>query len=777
MKTTVLLITTLIAPSVIFSHNNASAQEKHTISGYIRDVSSGEELIGATIYVQELKSGTASNIYGFYSLTLPNGSYTLHYSFVGYETNIQQVDLSSNKKINMELKERTTELKEVEVTAEKPEENVTSTEMSIVKLDIKKIKSLPVLFGEVDVLKTIQLMPGVMAAGEGEVGFYVRGGGPDQNLILLDEANVYNSSHLMGFFSVFNADAIKDVNLIKGGMPAQYGGRLSSVLDIKMKEGNSKKFGATGGIGLIASRLTLEGPIVKNKGSFIISGRRTYADLFLKLSSNEDMKNTRLYFYDLNLKTNYRFGEKDRVFLSGYFGRDVFKFSNTFGFDWGNATGTLRWNHLFSDKLFLNTSLIFSDFDYAFNIDFEGTEIKLISGIQDYNLKLDFNYFPSINHNVKFGINSIYHKFIPGELETNDESFNDVKLDKRHALEYAAYISDKQLITEKLSAEYGVRYSQFTLTGPGDIYKYDEEGGITDTTTYKSGELIKTYGGIEPRVIVTYMLNKRSSFKASYARTHQYLHMLSNTTSTSPTNLWVPSSTIVEPQIADQVALGYFRNFKENKYETSVEVYYKNLQNQIEYKNGADPFLNPIIESELYFGKGWSYGIELFIKKKYGELYGWLGYTLSGTNRKFDDIDDGKVFPARYDRTHDVSFVLSYDLNKKWKLSTVWVFATGNAVTFPVGKYEYDGKIFSLYTERNQYRMPAYHRLDLSATYQGKKREKFQSSWNFSIYNVYARENAYMISFRQNEDNPEITEAVKLSLFTIIPSVAYNFKF
>jgi len=711
MKSSLLLV------MFFFLFSYGLTQEKYTVSGSVRDASSGEELIGAMIFVQELKSGTATNVYGFYSLTLPKGSYTFHYSFLGSETIIRSIDLFSNQRINMELKEKTVELQGVEITSEKPEENVTSTEMGIVKLDIKEIQTLPVLFGEVDVLKTIQLIPGVMAAGEGNTGFYVRGGGPDQNLILLDEANVYNTSHLLGFFSVFNADAIKDVTLIKGGMPAQYGGRLSSVLDIKMKEGNSKRLGATGGIGLIASRLTVEGPTVKNKGSFILSGRRTYADLFLKLSNNEDLKNTRLYFYDLNLKTNYRFGEKDRIFLSGYFGRDVFKFSNVFGFDWGNATGTLRWNHLFSDKLFLNTSFIFSDFDYAFNIDFEGSEIKLVSGIQDYNVKLDFNYFPHIDHNVKFGINSIYHKFIPGELVTNNESFNEVKLGKRHALECAAYLSDKQTITEKLSAEYGLRYSLFNLLGPGDIYGYDEAGDIMDTTTYQSGELIKTYTGIEPRVNVTYVLNKKSSLKTSYSRTYQYVHLLSNSTSTSPTDLWVPSSTIVEPQIADQIAFGYFRNFKDNKFETSVEAYYKNFQNQIEYKNGADPFLNPIIESQLYFGKGRAYGIELIIKKKFGKLNGWLGYTLARTDRKFDDIDNGKVFPARYDRTHDVSFVLSYELNKKWKLATVWVFATGNAVTFPVGKYMYNGTIFSFYTERNQYRMPDYHRLDFSATY------------------------------------------------------------
>jgi len=643
---------------------------------------------------------------------------------------------------------------------------------------VKKMKSLPVLFGEVDVMKIIQLMPGVQSVGEGSTGLYVRGGGPDQNLILLDKAQVYNASHMMGFFSVFNPDAIKDVTLIKGGIPAQYGGRISSVLDIKMNEGNSKKLSAAGGLGLIASRLTIEGPLVKDKSSFIVSGRRTYADLFLKMSRDTLLNNSKLYFYDLNLKANYRFSDKDRLFLSGYFGRDVFGFSNVFGFDWGNATGTLRWNHLFGNKRFMNTIMVSSNYNYTFKINFEGDEIKLISGIQNYNLKVGLHWFPSVLNNVKFGANAMFHRFFPPSFESNIEGFENFKIQERYGLESGIYASNEQTISKKLSANYGLRYSLFNLMGPVDDYTYDEwRENVIDTTTYGKAEIFKTYGGIEPRLALTYLLNKKSSVKISYNRTRQYIHLLSNSSAGSPTDLWIPSGSVVKPQIGDQVALGYFRNFRDNTFETSVEVYYKYLQNQIDYKNGANIIFNPTIEAELLFGNGWSYGVEFFVNKSVGRLTGWLGYTLSRTERQIEEINNWEHYPARYDRTHDVSLVLCYDLSMRLKLAGTWVYASGNAVTFPVGKYEFDGHIVNFYTERNGYRMPPYHRMDVSLTIEGKKDKKLKSSWNFSIYNLYARQNAYSISFKQSKVDPSKTEAVQLSLFSIVPAITWNFKF
>lgn len=762
----------------LISFNIISAQEKRTISGHVKDASTGEELIGATIFIKELLVGTTTNVYGFYSLTIPAGTYTVKYSFIGYKPQEITLDLYQNIKQNIELAESATTLEEVVVTAKSADENIKSSEMSMVKINVKKVKVIPVIFGEQDILKTIQLLPGVNSAGEGNCGFYVRGGGVDQNLILLDEAPVYNASHLLGFFSVFNSDAIKDVKLIKGGMPAEYGGRLSSVLDVKMNEGNSKKFEVSGGIGTIASRLNIQGPIVKDKGSFIISGRRTYADIFLNFSSNELQKSTKLYFYDLNTKANYRLGEKDRIFLSGYFGRDVFAFADRFGFNWGNTTATLRWNHLFNDKLFLNSSLIYSDYNYVISIQGFDNLIDISSGIRDVNLKEDFQYYINPKNTLKFGLNIIYHTFMPGEISASDDSFiNDKIIDKKYALESAAYISDELNVTQKLKLNYGLRYSMFTALGPGDVYTFDDEDEIIDTTKYTSGEIIKNYWGLEPRISANFMLNEKSSVKASYARNYQYIHLLSNSTSSSPTDLWLPCSNIIKPQISDQVALGYFRNFKDNTFETSVEVYYKNMQNQIDYKNGADILLNEKVESQLVFGKGRAYGIEFFIKKKFGRLNGWIGYTLSKTERKFDEINNDAWYPAKQDRTHDVSIVGIFELSNRWTFSATWVYNTGNAVTFPSGKYEVDGQTVSLYTERNGYRMPAYHRLDIGATLLSKKTAKFQSSWNFSIYNVYARKNAYTITFRENENDPTKTEAVRLSLFQIVPSVTFNFKF
>jgi hypothetical protein len=765
----------LLCVFVFFLHPLFAGQNI-TVSGYIRDSKTGEDLIGATVFVKELTNkGSGTNAYGYYSLTLPAGKFQITAQYIGYEPQIQQIDLTKPQKINFLLVQQDNALSEVVVTSQRKNDNITKLEMGTQKLDTKDIKNIPVLFGEKDVLKTIQLLPGIKSAGEGSSGFNVRGGATDQNLILLDEATVYNASHLMGFFSVFNSDAIKDISVYKGNEPAEYGGRLSSAIDIKMNDGNDKKFGVNGGIGLISSRLTVEGPLVKNKGSFIVSARRTYADLFLKLSTDTTLNRAVLYFYDFNAKANYKINDKNRIFLSGYFGKDVLGFGTAFGINWGNTTGTLRWNHLFSDRLFSNTSLIYSDYDYRIKIT-SGIELNIISRIQDYSLKQDFQLFSSTNNTLKFGFNSILHKIVPGIITASDNI--DLKtLSNKNAWENTFYISHQYTFSDKLSIEYGARLSTFSLLGPGNFYTYNSIGNPKDTTFYSSGKFVKSYINLEPRVTFNYIINDQSSIKASYARNVQNLHLISNTTSGNPTDLWIPSSNNVKPEIADQVSLGYYRNFNDNMYEFSAEVYYKYLQNQIDYKNGAQLNFNENVESQILFGMGRAYGFELFLKKKYGRFNGWISYDLSRTERKFDAINYGNYYPARQDRTHDISIVGIYELNKRWTFSATWVYNTGNAVTFPIGKYVIDGKTVLLYSNRNANRMPAYHRLDLGATWIVKKTKNFESSWTFSLYNAYGQENAYSISFRNNELDPTKTEAVQTTLFKFVPSFSYNFKF
>jgi hypothetical protein len=756
----------------------AVAQEKFVISGNIIDASTGEDLIGATVVIDGMSNtGTISNSYGFFSISLPENNYVIRFQFVGYEPQTIPVNLTENIRLKIELKEKSIELGNIVVTGERADRNVTSVEMGNVKLTPKQIESIQVLFGEQDILKTIQLTAGVKPAGEGNSGFYVRGGGIDQNLILLDEAPVYNASHLLGFFSVFNSEAIKSANLMKGSIPAEFGGRASSVFDIKMKEGNMKKFGVTGNIGLISSSVAVEGPIVKDKGSFIISGRRTYADMFLVFSKDKDIKQTSLYFYDLNLKSNYKINKNNRIYLSGYFGRDKFGFSNEFGFDWGSVTGTLRWNHNFSEKLFSNTSLIFSKYSYEINIMNEA-EITITSEINDMNLKQDFTFYANAQNTMKFGGNIIYHNILPGEITVSEGfGFKPEEIPRRRAIEWAGYVSNSQNISEHLKIYYGLRLALFSNVGPGEYYEFDENGNLKNSVEIKDFEFMKTQGGLEPRLGVNYIFNSKSSVKASYNRIYQFLHLLSNSTTTTPTDLWLPSSNNVKPQISDQISLGYFRNFKDNEFETSLEVYYKDLKNQIDYKNGAELVYNATVESELVYGKGWAYGAELMLKRNFGRLNGWVSYTWSKTMRQFDKINSGNPFPARHDRTHDISVVGMYDLTSKLKLSATWIYYTGSAVTFPSGKYEIDGHLIGYYTERNGYRMPNYHRFDLGLTWQLKKTEKFESSLVFSVYNVYARENAYFIDFQQSEENPNITQAVQFAIFKAIPSVSYKFKF
>lgn len=753
--------------------------QQYTISGTVTDVHSGETLIGVSVRVQGLQNtGAATNAFGFYSLTLPEGKYTLVFSYVGYQQQARSVTLDEDKQLNIELSDTTSELDEITVTAEQEDENISGSQTGVSRIDMNEIDKIPVLMGERDILKSIQLLPGVQAAGEGNAGFFVRGGTADQNLILLDGAPVYNTSHLLGFFSTFNSNAIKDATLYKGSIPAEFGGRVASVLDIQMNEGDNQQYHAGGGIGLISTTLNVEGPIQQGESSFLLSGRRTYADAFLKLSNDEDLSDNTLYFYDLNAKANIILSDKNRLYLSGYLGRDKLGVQDIFGIDWGNRTGTIRWNHVLNNRLFSNTSLIFSDYSYNIMADFEGDEIDIRSRIRDWNLKQEFQYFPNPDNTIKFGINTIHHTVTPGEISVSESSgFNLRPLQKRYSWENALYFSNEWSLSQNLEVNYGARFSSFSILGEGDFYTLNDQSEVKDTTSYDTGEFVETYFSIQPRLSVSYLLSGNSSVKASYDRTTQNMHLLSNSTTTNPTDRWVPSSNVIEPQIADQVSMGYFRNFSDNRYEFSVETYYKQLQNQIDYKDGADVTNSETVETELLFGEGKAYGIELLFKKNSGSLSGWIGYTLSRTEKQIDGINNSNWYPARQDRTHDVTIVGMYDLNDQWTLSASWLYNTGNAVTFPSGKYKINDQVVFQYTERNGYRMPDYHRLDVGATWQLTRGEGFSSELAFSIYNAYGRENPYIIDFRESEANPSATEAYQIALFKLVPAISYNFSF
>jgi hypothetical protein len=770
---------TIILIAISFFLIDAYSQEKYSISGIISDAETGETMIGATVIIKELSAtGTISNAYGYYSITLPKGTYTVVISFISFRSIDTIVNLNEDKRLDFSLKPDSETLKEVVIIAEKKNENIVSDEIGIENLKPQEIKKIPVLFGEQDVIKTLTLTPGVKTSGEGSGGMFVRGGNNSQNLVLLDEATVYNSNHLFGFFSTFNSDAIKDVTLYKGTAPSQYGGRISSVLDVKMNEGNNRKYHIGGSIGLISSKLFAEGPIVKDKGSFLVTGRRTYADMFLKLSSDESLNNNQLYFYDFNAKANYKINENNRIYVSGYLGRDYFKVQDMFGLDWGNITGTIRWNHIWNSKLFSNTSLIYSDYDYKVSImGNEDGDFSLTSVIGNINLNHDFQYFVSDKSSLAFGLYGRYNTIIPGQVEVSESSdFKPIELQKKYTFETGVYFGHDWKPSKKWNISYGIRLNAFYLLGPGDFYKY-ADGSVSDTTTYNSGEIVKSYYNLEPRLNMAFILNDANSIKLSYTRNTQNLHLLQNSNSSTPTDIWISSSNNVKPEIGDQISLGYFRNFADNKYQFSSEVYYKWMQNQIDLKNGAELRANEFLEGELLFGKGKAYGLELMIRKKYGRLTGWLSYTLSRTEKLIDGINDNNWYPAKQDATHDISIVGIFDLNNKWSLSATWVYNTGNAVTFPSGKYEIDGKVEFYYTERNGYRMPAYHRLDIGATWNIKKTDKFESSLNFSLYNAYGRKNAYAIDFEEDENDPSRTVAVKTYLFTYIPSITYNFKF
>lgn len=759
--------------------NLSFSQNKFTLSGTITDSTTGESMIGVKIRPLEWSGiGAICNEYGFYSLTLPAGTYTFKVDYPSYKTFSRVVVLQENTVLDVKLSAAIQEIAAVEITSKKKDENVRQAQMGVEKIDMNEINKIPVIFGEKDIVKTLQLLPGVKSAGEGNSGFFVRGGAADQNLILLDEAPVYNASHLLGFFSTFNSDVIKTATLYKGTQPAQYGGRLASVLDIKMNEGNSKRLGVSGGIGLIASRLTVEAPLVKDKGSFLIAGRRTYADLFLKLAKDETLKNTKLFFYDLNTKLNYKLGDKDRVFLSGYFGRDVLGIPQ-FGISWGNATGTARWNHIINSKLFSNTSFIVSNYQYDIGIESNDISINIGSTLQDYNLKQEFQYFPNARNKWTFGLNAIHHGVVPGQVTGSENSgVNSSKQPSKLGLENALFVSNEWSLSEKFNVLYGIRATGFSVLGNGaDAYTFNAAGDVSDTLQFRKNELAKTYLNLEPRVFMSYVYSKSASIKGGYSRNVQNLHLISNTVSTSPTDVWLPTTINIRPEIADQVSLGWFKNFKENKYEFSSEVYYKWMQNQIDYRNGANTQANEFIEGELLYGIGRAYGIELLLKKKVGKFTGWVGYTLSRTEKKIDQINNNQWYLARQDRLHDLSVVGIYDFNKKWTASASFVYSTGNAVTFPTGKYEIDDEVVFVYSSRNGDRMPDYHRLDLALTYNVAKRKRFESSWSLSIYNAYARRNAYLIEFEQSEEDPTRTDVIQTTLFRIVPTITYNFKF
>ncbi|RTY80658.1 TonB-dependent receptor [Flavobacterium sp. LS1P28] len=773
------------------------AQEKFTLSGTIIDANSNETLIGVNIVILELKTGVTTNEYGFYSITVPKGIYNVQISYLGFQTKEELIDLSQNLKNNFNLFSDETALKEVVITDNETKIDIKKPEMSVNKLSISAIKKMPVVLGEVDVLKSILLLPGVTNAGEGASGFNVRGGGADQNLILLDEATIFNSSHVFGFFSVFNPDAIKDLKLYKGGIPARYGGRASSVLDIYQKDGNSKNFHVNGGIGLISSRILAEGPLVKDKGSFLIGGRSSYAHLFLKLS--EKQKNNSAYFYDLNTKLSYKLDTNNSLYLSGYFGRDVFSLNKSFTNIYGNTTLNLRWNHLFSEKLFSNLSLIYSDYYYGLDLDFVG--FKWDSGIKNYNIKYDFKNYISDIFKLNYGVNGIYYEFNPGTIKPSDtdSGINFAQLDKKYAFEPAVYINADHEISDRIALSYGLRYSIFYRLGQSTVNIYENDNPVLfnselqiyekatpiNTEFYDKNKVIQSYNYLEPRFSLAYKINDNQSIKASYNRMVQYLQLISNTTSPTPLDVWTPSDNFIKPQIADQVALGYFKNFQEGMYSLEVETYYKEVQNRLDYIDGANLIANKAIEQIILNGQLRSYGLEIMFRKNEGKFNGWISYTLSKSEQQTPGrtsietgINNGQWYNSVYDKLHNIAITSSYNLNEKWSFGANFALQTGQPVTYPVGQYEYLGINLPSYGLRNRNRLPAYHHLDIAATLTPKsnKDRQWKGEWVFSIYNLYNRKNAASINFRQNTDTG-INEAVKTSIFGVVPAVSYNFKF
>ena len=800
IKKNIVFFILLLSSLTSFSQETSisgQAKQKFTLSGVITDTKSNETLIGVNIVIPELKTGVITNEYGFYSITLPQGIYTVQISYLGYLNIEESINLNQNIKNNFKLLSNETLLEEVIITDNKTKTDIRKPEMSVNKLSISAIKRMPVVLGEVDVLKSILLLPGVTNAGEGASGFNVRGGGADQNLILLDEATIFNSSHVFGFFSVFNPDAIKDLKLYKGGIPARFGGRASSVLDIYQKDGNSKGFHVNGGIGLISSRILAEGPLIKDKGSFLIGGRSSYAHLFLKLS--EKQKNNSAYFYDLNTKLSYKLNPNNNLYLSGYFGRDVFSLNKSFTNIYGNSTLNLRWNHLFNDKLFSNLSLIYSDYYYGLDLDFVG--FKWDSGIKNYNVKYDFKNYISDSFKLNYGMNAIYYNFNPGTIKPSDadSGINFDQLDKKYAFESALYINADHEISDKISLSYGLRYSMFYRLGQSTVNIYADNNPVTfnadlqiyekatptGTKFYDKNKAVESFNNLEPRFSFAYQINDDQSVKASYNRMVQYLQLISNTSSPTPLDVWTPSDNFIKPQIADQVALGYFKNFKDGMYSLEVETYYKKIKNRLDYIDGANLVANKAIEQVILNGQLRSYGLEVLFRKNEGRFNGWISYTLSKSEqqtpgRTFNEtgINNGAWYNSVYDKLHNLAITSSYNLNEKWSFGANFTVQTGQPVTYPNGQYDYLGINVPSYGLRNENRLPAYHHLDIAATLTPRKNRdrNWKGEWVFSIYNLYNRKNAASINFRQNTDTAN-NEAVKTSIFGIVPAVSYNFKF
>lgn len=770
-------------------------QEKFTLSGTITDVNTGETLIGVNVVFPELETGTITNTYGFYSITLPKGKHNLMVSYLGFNTYQEEIDLTANTRKNIAISESSQQLDEVVISTNTKKINIQKPEMSVNKLSISTIKDMPVLLGEVDIIKSLLLLPGVTNAGEGQSGFNVRGGAADQNLVLMDEATLYNTSHVFGLFSVFNADAIKDLKLYKGGIPSRFGGRAASVLDIYQKDGNNTKFKMSGGIGLISSRILAEGPLVKDKSSFLVAGRGSYAHLFLKLTDNKNSA----YFYDLNTKLNYKLNDNNNLYLSGYFGRDIFSLNESFSNTYGNTTLNLRWNHLFSEKIFSNLSLIYSDYYYGLTLDFIGFNWE--SGIKNYNLKYDFKHYLSEKFDLNYGVNLTKYDLNPGTIEPidDDSSINYRQLDKKYAYETAIYAAAEQKISQKLNISYGLRFSYFNRVGKSTVNYYEndqavayneelkiyEKGTPIATEYFGSNKSIANYSNLEPRFTLSYEIDNNQALKANYNRMTQYMQLVSNTASPTPLDVWTPSDNYIKPQIADQVAVGYFRNFDEGNYTLEVESFYKKVKNRIDYIDGADLIANDAIEQVILNGRMRSYGLEILAKKNNGKLNGWIAYTLSRSEQQTPGrtatevgINNGEWYKSAYDKTHNLAVTGSYKLNKKWNFGANFILQSGQPVTFPTGKYVFQGVTVPSYSSRNENRLPAYHRLDISATLIPKNQEnrKFTREWVFGIYNVYSRYNAASISFRENQDTG-VNEAVKLSIFGIVPSVTFNFKF
>ncbi len=763
--------------------------QQATINGYVKDATNGEVLIGATVLIKGTSKGTITNPYGFYSLSVPPGEYTIQYNYLGYTSADKEITLQEDQYIIVELQPTQTELEEVVITAEGKNENIVSSKMSNVALTSKTIDKIPVLLGEADVIKSLMLMPGVKATGEISSNLSIRGGARDQNMLLLDEATVYNASHLVGIFSIFNNDALNNVEMYKGIMPVEYGGRISSLIDIRMKDGNFKKFSGSGGIGSIASRLTLEVPVVKDKGSVMISGRRTYIDLMMKLMHSIDstIPELPIYFYDLNMKANYALSPKHRIFLSGYFGRDAadlsFNDDASTKFVWGNYTTTFRWNYIITRRLFSNLTLLASNYDYkienSFTLGREKKEyyFKWDAFLKDYSIKIDMGYFVNPSSTVKFGISSTYHDFNVGQVNGHYDTTNfNYLIPKVYCREHAGYIGNEYKIEDLLTFDYGLRLTLLENIGNATVHTLTDYE-VTSTTTYEKGKIYNRYYGLEPRFSVSYIMNERQSVKAGYARTRQYMQVASNAISGTPLDVWIPAGPNIKPQFADQVSIGYFRNFKENKVKASIEVYYKDMKNQIEFKEFSQPYLNPEIEEEFRFGKGRSYGLELLIEKPEGKWTGWISYTLSKSERKTNDIQEKGWYLSPYDSPHDISIVSIYQVMPRLSLSVNWVYLSGKPVNSPVARWEYGNLILPYYPGRNNDRLPAYHRLDLGLEYKFKPKKRFQSSVSLSIYNAYNRKNYSTVSFTQDNLNPNITSATGISILPMIVSSSFNFKF